>query len=1184
MADRTVSVKLTADISDYVAKMQAAGKSTRDLEQADRNLKSAHDAAEDAAGRARVSEENLSAVRANSKSTTTQLAAAEEQHDANLRKLDSSIRNVTKAESDYQAALKKSTEDQDTNNKKTEASIDAVVKKTASAFSPLAFVGLSAGLPAAAAIGVAGAGLALGGVATLFAGLGVFIAAQDEGIATHFKQTMSGIEADAKTMGTGFKTEVNGALDDVTAAWTRLSPAVHAAVDASAPAVRTLTGAITDFAENSMPGMVTAVLASQPALEGLRSLMAQTGTGLSTFFANVAQGSVAAGDGLSNLGGTVNLLLGRLGTLFANLANGSAGPLNSLHVIVDLVTQSLNNMTAQGSGALGFFQGFTNASTGMLGGLSQILSLVSLLPPQLTQMAGGFAATSAIAGKFGADVGKGFQGMGKSIGDATGAIGKTSAAIEGLSLGAINPALIIVGALSFGLNLLGQKQQEAAAAAAAHAKNVENLTQALRDDNGVLGANSVATVAKALQDKNAASNASAFGVSLGEATAAATGNKQALDDVTVSGNNYIQTIGQQAGLSQTAIKGLEGLNSGLLKNGGSYDTVKDQAAGFFALQQNGLTSYQNGLTGTNEKAVNLTGAQIQLIQQMFNATGAIGEQSRSYIDAAKTMQDYNNAISGVGTVLQDAFGAATGGRATVQGLTTDFSKLAGTANDAASAGKAIIDIMRTMAGQAPSVDEAMQTWNDHMRLATTSFAKAKKEATDFKDGMIAASGAIDTTSQSGSELQDVMVQAANDMATYGKTLKDSGESAGQITPKLQSMRTEFDAHLKTLGLTDAQIQSISNHYGLIPTKIVTTLGLDGNTEAQTQITNLIGQLDSIPPDKTVNVKTLDDAARQALTDLGYQIVQLPDGTFQIAGNTDQGKTALADFKKTIDGTFGTVTVKSTDGEAQATVTAWTTRTDGTVGWTTVDARIDPATGKVDVWKRNANGTWGWSNLDTRVDPADGKVQAWVRRADGTFGWTTLDAHTAAAEAALNQASRDRTSNITVTYTTTGLPKAPAIGPRAGFADGGVAKMAAGGILGMAGGGGLSPMGAVAAKIPPNTWRVVGDRMKDDEYYVPANGSARSQAVLTAAMFDPKLGNIGGQIANGFAAVGAMSQPLVIHTGGGGASAGLSPQMVSALLGQMVAAVQSGLSQASFNLDERGVATASAKGLALNALR
>src|SRR5882757_6013078 len=107
MADRTVSVKLTADISDYVAKMNAAGKSTRDLEQADRNLKSAHDAAEDAAGRARVSEENLSSVRANAKSTTTQLAAAEEQHDSNLRKLDSSLRDVTKAEGDYQAALKK---------------------------------------------------------------------------------------------------------------------------------------------------------------------------------------------------------------------------------------------------------------------------------------------------------------------------------------------------------------------------------------------------------------------------------------------------------------------------------------------------------------------------------------------------------------------------------------------------------------------------------------------------------------------------------------------------------------------------------------------------------------------------------------------------------------------------------------------------------------------------------------------------------------------------------------------------------------------------------------------------------------------------------------------------------------------------------------------------------------------
>lgn len=1166
MADRTVSVKLTADVADYIAKMTAAGKSTRDLEQADRNLKNAHDAAENAAGKARVSEENLASVRSDSKATTVQLAQAEEQHDANLRKLDSSIRDVTKAEGDYQIALRRSADEQDNSNKKTNDSIDAVAKKTSSAFSPLAFLGLSAGLPAAAAIGVAGAGLALGGIATIFAGLGVAIAAQDDQIKQHFKQTMSGIGADAKTMGDGFKAEVNGALDAVTSSWQRLSPAVHAAVDASAPAVRTLTGAVTDFAENAMPGMVTAVVSSQPALEGLRQLTAQTGSGLSAFFTNIASGSVAAGAGLSNLGGTVNLLLGRLGTLFANLANGSAGPLNSLHVIIDQLTGGLNALTAQGSGALGFLQGFTNAGAGMVTTLSGIASLISLLPPQVTQLAGSFTSVALVASKFGIDAGKGFEGLGGKISAVQGPIAKMGTAVGGLARGAINPAFLAVSALGIGLDLLGQKQAEAAAAAAAHAQNVANLTEALRADNGALGANTAATVAKALQDKNAAANTQVFGASLGEATAAATGNADALTSVTTKSNAFLQSMVASGALTQGSADHLKTLNEGLLQNGGSWDTASFQAYG-----------YTEALASQHPELMSM-------LEQTFNATGAIGEQAAATRDALGTLRDYNNAISGNTQTLQGMFGAATGAKSAVAELAADFAKLAGAGNDAAAAGKAIIDIMRVMSGQAPSVDEAMQSWNDHMRLATTSFAKAKKEATDFKDGMISAAGAIDTTSQSGSELQDVMTQAATDMATYGKTLKDSGQSADQITPKLQSMRDEFDKHLKTLGLTDDQISKISDHYGLIPTKIVTTLGLDGNTEAQQEIQGLIGQLKTVGEGKTVPVKVLSDSAKQALIELGYQIVQLPDGTFQVAANTDQGRAALDDFKKTIDATFSVVHIQAEDEPAQATVTEWTKRTNGTTGWTTLDTKIDPATGKVTYWKQQADGTWGYSTLDTRIDPATNKVQGWVRQANGTYAWATLDARTQAAEDALNQAARDRTATINVRYNVAGLPQLPAGANRAAFADGGVAKMASGGILGMAGGGGLSPMGSIAAKIPPNTWRVIGDRMKDDEYYIPADGSARSKAVLSAAMSDPKLGNIGGQIANGFAAVGAMSHPIVVHTGGGGASAGLSPQMVSALLGQMVAAVQTGLSQAQFNLDNRGVATASAQGRALNALR
>jgi polyhydroxyalkanoate synthesis regulator phasin len=62
------------------------------------------------------------------------------------------------------------------------------------------------------------------------------------------------------------------------------------------------------------------------------------------------------------------------------------------------------------------------------------------------------------------------------------------------------------------------------------------------------------------------------------------------------------------------------------------------------------------------------------------------------------------------------------------------------------------------------------------------------------------------------------------------------------------------------------------------------------------------------------------------------------------------------------------------------------------------------------------------------------------------------------------------------------------------ADGGIVDfMAAGGLRD------LVPMSKVATVVPPNTWRVVGDRMDVPESYIPHDGSPRSLAILLETM-------------------------------------------------------------------------------------
>jgi hypothetical protein len=110
----------------------------------------------------------------------------------------------------------------------------------------------------------------------------------------------------------------------------------------------------------------------------------------------------------------------------------------------------------------------------------------------------------------------------------------------------------------------------------------------------------------------------------------------------------------------------------------------------------------------------------------------------------------------------------------------------------------------------------------------------------------------------------------------------------------------------------------------------------------------------------------------------------------------------------------------------------------------------------------------------------------------------------------------------------GPNQATLTGPRAAFAQGGIAvPLAAGGVVANAVGRQLTPMLPIANRVPPNTWRVVGDNLSVPEYYIPANGSARSRQILLQALMDPRLGGLAtgnGRLVDAANSLAAKSTP------------------------------------------------------------
>ncbi|WP_336156637.1 hypothetical protein [Amycolatopsis sp. VC5-11] len=882
-----------------------------------------------------------------------------------------------------------------------EDDLERMAKRANAQFDALKFTMLSVGLPAAAAVGAAGVGTSLALIAGGFAALGTYIASTDEGIATKFTDLVEHIERDAKQMGGGFKTEVAGALDDVGAAWGRLRPQVAAAVNGSAPAVRILTGAVTDFAEGAMPGAVTAVMASKEPLLGFRALVGQTGTGLGQFFANASAGAAGAAQGMTLLGGIVQLLLSRFGTLFANLAQGSAGPLHSLYAITDDVTGALVDLTAQGSGAIGFLQGFTNAGTGAVGVLRLVLGLVSLLPPELTQLAGSLTASTMILSKLGIDAGKGFEGIADKVRSAEGAGGKFKATISGLAAGAFHPAALAAVALGVGLDILGQKQAAAAANAAAHAERERNLAQALRDSGGAI-------------DENVRSQA-AYDL----------GNYKVADGVRNLNKDVLNLVGQQ---------GLQQLQDAYLGNTQAGDTLKASLQAIATEHSKVATGFQAGRAAFDDhinyvdgvaRAYDDTGFRAQQLLDIISGEGG------TFANASKDANANSQALKGVSAAAQEVTPAQYAAKAAASSLNSAFTTLNQTAGDTVSKGQAIIDLLDRLSGRHKSEEEALQAWNDHLRAIGDSFKDLglSKHTKDLIDN----SGAINTTSEAGSKLQDVLQQGATDMASYAQSLKDGGASAEDITSKLGPLREKFAEQLKQLGLNDSQVQTLLQHYGLVPADIVTTLGLEGDTETQDKIKRVVSDLTKLGAGASVKLTADDKQAVDALGKLGYQIVSLPDGTFQVFANTAEGKHAADVLLANINQTKGTVSVYGNTVPAGSAVANWKTVTNSTEGKTRTTTDIDPATGKVRQWKQTTDSTGATTTTFATTDPATGAVRLWKQNADGTWAEVHAKADVREAEAALNEAARNRSMKITATYS---IPVLPRGANRADFAAGG----------------------------------------------------------------------------------------------------------------------------------------------------
>jgi hypothetical protein len=932
MADRTVNVKLKADVAQYMAAMRSAGTATGDLDKAARDLRKAHNDEEAAAGAVATAEARLSEIRADGKAKASQLAAAQDQLSRAYNQLEIAQDNTrasndrfVKAQSD---AGKKAADDLarslveglDQHGGEIDSAAEKVAKRTEAKFSAMKFTALSAGLPAAAAVGAAGAGIALAAVPALFLALGVSAVMSNQKVAQSFNRLGSEVVQDTTRMASSLVGPVSQAAVDLGTSFRGMEPQITAAFNGSAPAVKILTSAVTDFAERAMPGLVTAVQSSHGPLEGLRSIMGQTGQGISDMFTNMSAGSMAAGASMVTVGGIVQDLLGFVGNLLAQLANGSGGPLASFRAALQQVESALLAVTANGGPVIGFLTGFTGASTGALSVVNLLAHALSILPAGVSQIGGSVAAAGMLLSKFGVDVGAGFRGLGTAVSEAgTGMTGaakagtKVGTALGGLVAGALNPATLAVAGLGIGLSILGQRQQEAAAAAAGHTDRVNSLAAALRASNGAIDSNVRATAAESLAN---------FKVSDGMRNLLGDGAKLGISQNTLT-DAYLGNVGAQ----KTVVAQLEATVAGHKHEANALGLLRAPFDDHIRVL--GGLAYQYDDTGLAAQEL------------LDNIQG----EGSTFSEAAAKNRDLAAALTGTGAVTTE--------------LSAAMDVLRGTAastSDRIIALKTALDIL---AGRTPTFEEGIKAGNDALRTFTEGMKGGVKHAEGFGKALLNADGTVNTFTKNGSSLQGLatgletsFVNAASGIDQMVRRGVPLDVATKKVNDSLGEQRNRFVAVAEKMGLSAVQAKALADKYGLIPNDISTLITADMK-QAQAAINALPAFAAGVKGAVVVSANT-DPATGQIQATVQY--ADGSTGMITITGNKDPATGKVMTAVQFANGQTGTMTVAAAIEAAKNGTLQAVRFADGSTGFIQVGADTGGANAAIDWAARGRTAT------------------------------------------------------------------------------------------------------------------------------------------------------------------------------------------------------------------------------------
>lgn len=446
------------------------------------------------------------------------------------------------------------------------------------------------------------------------------------------------------------------------------------------------------------------------------------------------------------------------------------------------------------------------------------------------------------------------------------------------------------------------------------------------------------------------------------------------------------------------------------KVGLSMNTVAHAATG----NKEALEQYNQKLLELQKNGNAQDNFRARALEQTFEA------QKKAYEESSRLSEQKKQALDAEASSSENAADST-------KNLTSATSEQAAAAGEAADADQiladqfgATTDGVNELATALSEVISALDTYYGFARSETDALLDLRSGYLDLEESVKKNGATLDTYTEKGIANRQALNDLAKSAVKAAEAQAQNGRTVDEVNGTMNEAHDKFVHYAQAMGASAEEAERMAEASGL-------------GKDAANELVEAVKNLDQTSANPTVDVNT--DEANQKIDDTKLRLQSMPNGQFMVYGNNDQAMQALAEVTgATIDPKTGTLTLNKDQYDIALAIAN--------------GAKIDPKTGYLlgdnsDMWKKVAAAN-GW-----RIDPKtgfiygnNGHAMRSVRQvqeqkiSDKNFSINALGADYAAQQIGRLQQMQigDKSFTVTTYYTSQGekvqggtIPKGNALG-------------------------------------------------------------------------------------------------------------------------------------------------------------